>query len=106
VPGDVALGLASSGVHSNGFSLVRRLVELAHLDYADPAPFAPGKSLGEALLTPTRIYVKSLLPLLKVPHDYFFTQALFSFFFPSCALKPIGGWQDQSACPHNWRWPS
>ncbi len=60
-PGDVILGLESSGLHSNGFSLVRRIVAEAGLDYAAPAPFAPAASLGEALLTPTRIYVRSCL---------------------------------------------
>ncbi|WP_075217437.1 phosphoribosylformylglycinamidine cyclo-ligase [Mongoliimonas terrestris] len=63
--GDVILGLASSGVHSNGYSLVRKVVERAGLSYADPAPFAPGTSLGAALLTPTRIYVKPLLAALR-----------------------------------------
>jgi phosphoribosylformylglycinamidine cyclo-ligase len=63
--GDVVLGLASSGVHSNGFSLVRKIVALAGLRWSDEAPFAPGRKLGEALLTPTRIYVKPLLQALK-----------------------------------------
>ncbi|GJD96530.1 phosphoribosylformylglycinamidine cyclo-ligase [Methylobacterium iners] len=64
-PGDVVLGLPSSGVHSNGFSLVRRIVERSGLPYDAPAPFASGRSLGEALLEPTRIYVKPLLAALK-----------------------------------------
>ncbi len=63
--GDVVLGLASSGVHSNGFSLVRKIVALSGLTWEDPAPFAPGLTLGQALLEPTRIYVKPLLAALK-----------------------------------------
>ena len=63
--GDVILGLASSGVHSNGFSLVRRIVELSGLGWKSEAPFQPGATLGEALLTPTRIYVKPLLAAIR-----------------------------------------
>ena len=65
-PGDVILGVASSGLHSNGFSLVRKIVAQSSLKLDAPAPFAPGEKLGEALLTPTRIYVKSALAVLKV----------------------------------------
>jgi phosphoribosylformylglycinamidine cyclo-ligase len=63
--GDVVLGLGSSGVHSNGFSLVRKVVEMSGLGYGDDAPFASGVTLGDALLTPTRIYVRSCLPSMK-----------------------------------------
>jgi phosphoribosylformylglycinamidine cyclo-ligase len=61
--GDTILGLASTGVHSNGFSLVRRVVEASGLRWTDPAPFAPGETLGRALMTPTRIYVGAVLAL-------------------------------------------
>jgi phosphoribosylformylglycinamidine cyclo-ligase len=64
-PGDVLLGLASSGVHSNGFSLVRRIVETGAASYSKPAAFEPKVSLGEALMRPTRIYVKSGLALTR-----------------------------------------
>ncbi len=65
-PGDVILGLASDGVHSNGFSLVRRVVEVSGLGYDAPAPFDSGRTLGRALLDPTRIYVKSCLAAIRV----------------------------------------
>ena len=63
--GDVLIGLASSGAHSNGYSLIRRIVARGGHDLAAPAPFFADISLGEALLTPTRIYVKSLLPAIR-----------------------------------------
>lgn len=60
---DVVLGLPSSGFHSNGYSLVRKVVSIAGLKYADPAPYEPTQSLGDSLLTPTRIYIKPCLAL-------------------------------------------
>jgi phosphoribosylformylglycinamidine cyclo-ligase len=63
--GDAVIGLASSGVHSNGYSLVRKIVETSKLGYEAPAPFAPVTTLGGALLTPTRLYVKSCLRAIR-----------------------------------------
>ena len=63
--GDIILGIASSGVHSNGFSLVRKIVEQSGVGWTEPCPFETRNSLGEALMTPTRIYVKSVLAAIK-----------------------------------------
>jgi phosphoribosylformylglycinamidine cyclo-ligase len=65
VVGDVLIGLPSSGVHSNGYSLVRRLAAEEKLGWGDPAPWARAMTAGEALITPTRIYVKSVLAAIK-----------------------------------------
>jgi phosphoribosylformylglycinamidine cyclo-ligase len=63
--GDAVIGLAASGVHSNGFSLVRKIVEMSGLGFDAPAPFSPVMTLGGALLAPTRLYVKSCLRAIR-----------------------------------------
>jgi len=63
--GDALIGIMSSGPHSNGYSLIRRIIEDAGLTLDSKAPFAPGRRLAKALLEPTRIYVKALMPLIQ-----------------------------------------
>ncbi|MGE4062977.1 MAG: phosphoribosylformylglycinamidine cyclo-ligase [Rhodospirillaceae bacterium] len=67
-PGDIILGLGSSGFHSNGYALVRRVVEMSGHTYDGPAPFGSIGTLADALLTPTRIYVKSCLAAIRAGH--------------------------------------
>lgn len=63
--GDVLIGIASSGPHSNGYSLIRKIVDVSGLSWNDPSPFSAEQTLGQSLITPTKIYVKSILPLIK-----------------------------------------
>jgi phosphoribosylformylglycinamidine cyclo-ligase len=63
--GDIIVGLASSGIHSNGYSLARKVVEKTGLPWAAPAPFLPERSLGNAILTPTRIYVNACITAIR-----------------------------------------
>jgi phosphoribosylformylglycinamidine cyclo-ligase len=63
--GDVVLGLASSGLHSNGYSLARKVIEISGMKFEAPCPFAPEMTLGEAMLAPTRIYVRSCLAAIR-----------------------------------------
>ena len=64
-PGDIMLGLESSGVHSNGFSLVRKIIQRGGFAYTTPCPWDPSQTLGQALLAPTRIYVQQVLPAVR-----------------------------------------
>ena len=120
--GDIILGLASSGLHSNGFSLVRKVIERTGLDYTAPAPFASDKTLGEALLEPTGFMSKAALP--PSPAEAFgrspispaaacwktFPVSCRKIWAPTSTLAPghcpgsFHGWRQQAESPRT-RWP-
>src|SRR6202012_1226611 len=92
--GDAVIGLASSGVHSHGYSLVRKIVEQSGVGYDAQAPFAPVMTLGAALLTPTRLYVKSCLRAIRetgaVKGLAHITGGGFTDHIPRVLPKPLG----------------
>ena len=89
---DVVIGLASSGIHSNGFSLVRQIIDKCELSYSSPSPFSATEGLqsvtklGEVLLVPTRIYCRSVLPLMRDGMVKAFAHITGLFFFVQCQL--------------------
>lgn len=96
-PGDILLGLSSSGVHSNGFSLVRKVVSSNSFDLKSPCPWNASTTLGEELLTPTTIYVKQLLPSLRkglIKGLSHITGGGFTENVPRVLPKNIGCWVD------------
>ena len=106
--GDVLLGIASDGVHSNGYSLVRRIVDLSGLGWASPSPFSDG-TLGQALLTPTRLYVKPALEAIRaggVTALAHITGGGLTENLPRVLPEGLGAWIDLSAwdLPPVFRW--
>ncbi|KAJ3395141.1 hypothetical protein HDU84_002715 [Entophlyctis sp. JEL0112] len=106
---DVVLGLPSTGVHSNGYSLVRKIVGASGLSFSSACPWSRSATLGEALLTPTKIYVKELLPVLRrglVKALSHITGGGFTDNIPRCLPKDVGVELDTSsyALPEVFKW--
>ncbi|KAG8889351.1 hypothetical protein FRB98_004635 [Tulasnella sp. 332] len=108
-PGDVLLGVPSSGIHSNGFSLVRKILQRSGLTYASPAPFSLNTTMGDVLLEPTRIYIKSLLPACRaglIKGMSHITGGGFTENIPRVLPKGLGCYVDLAAWEHPplFRW--
>jgi phosphoribosylamine--glycine ligase/phosphoribosylformylglycinamidine cyclo-ligase len=104
MPGDVLLGIASSGLHSNGFSLVRKVISLTGLSYSSPCPWDEDKTLALSLLEPTRIYIKQVLPAVRaglLKGMSHITGGGFIENIPRVLPKGMGVWLDASA----WQLP-
>ena len=98
--GDVILALPSSGLHSNGFSLVRKVFDIEHADLSKPLDELDGKSLGEELLTPTRLYVKPVLAALQATRVYGVSHITGGGFYeniPRCLPQGLGARIDKSS---------
>lgn len=98
--GDVILGIASSGVHSNGFSLVRKIVDSQGYDLNSATPWNPSRTLGDELLVPTVIYVKQLLPVVRqglIKGLSHITGGGFTENVPRVLPKGVGCWIDASS---------
>ncbi|MDX1977998.1 MAG: phosphoribosylformylglycinamidine cyclo-ligase [Pseudanabaenaceae cyanobacterium bins.68] len=104
--GDRLVGLASSGIHSNGFSLVRRIVAASGLGWHDPAPFAPDQSLGDALLTPTQIYVQPVLAALRAKLGIHALAHITGGGLPENLPRCLSKDQSAHIDPHSWPVPS
>ncbi len=103
--GDRLIGLASSGIHSNGFSLVRRIVEVSGLDWHDPAPFSPEISLADALLTPTKIYVAPVLASLRAELKIHALAHITGGGLPENLPRCLGKNKSALIDPHSWQVP-
>ena len=98
--GDVILALPSSGLHSNGFSLVRKVFDIEHADLSKPLDELDGKSLGEELLTPTRLYVKPVLAAIQAARVYGVSHITGGGFYeniPRCLPQGLGARIDKSS---------
>lgn len=103
--GDVAIALSSQGVHSNGFSLVRKIVAEGGFDWSDRPELLQGKSLGEAFLTPTRIYVKPVLAALKAGLEIHGMAHITGGGIPENLPRCLGAGQSIQIDPNSWSIP-